>query len=392
MKKRSPLLALWLSTLALVAATSANSGKSEVTFSKNLAPIFYDTCVSCHQPGGLAPMSLLTYKDARPWAKAIKEKVAARAMPPWHADPQFGHFSNDRRLSQKAIETIIAWVDQGAKEGDPKDLPPQPEMAEGWHIGKPDVVLSMQQEHTIAATGPDDYLYFTIPTNFTEDKWVQASEIRPGNRKVVHHVTAFTVPKEVVARAISGRRDRARSTGYFVTEGTLRRVKMDAPIADDGCAAAEKGEAVANRRDSEAGLGSILAGYAPGKDWEVWPQGTATRIPAGSVIVFQTHYSKTTGKEEKDRTSIGLIFAKQPPDKIATTRGISNVLFSIPPGAESHQVTSCWTVPRDIQLIAYMPHMHLRGKDMKYEAVYPDGRRETLLWVPRYSFAWQEAY
>jgi hypothetical protein len=313
-------------------------------------------------------------------------------MPPWHADPNHGEFANDRRLSKADVDTIAAWVDQGAKEGNPKDLPPAPAFEEGWHIGKPDVVLTMPQEQTIAASGPDEYLYFTIPTDFKEDKWVQAAEIRPGNRRVVHHVIAFIVPKDSLTEALARRRGpRPSVQSYFVTEGTLRRVRMDAPVADDGCAAAERGQAVSNRRD-EGGLGALLCGYAPGKDWDVFPTGMAKKIPAGSVIVFQMHYSKTTGKDEKDRSSVGLIFAKQAPERVVQTRAVSNILFKIPAGSANHQVTACNTLDREIQLVNFMPHMHVRGKDMRYEAIYPDGRRQTLLWVPNYDFSWQEVY
>jgi hypothetical protein len=361
-----------------------------VTFSKDVAPIFYNNCVACHRPNDLAPMSLITYKEARPWARSIREKVVSREMPPWHADPHYGEFSNDRRLSQKDIATVVAWVDQGAKEGDPKDLTSAPAFVEGWHIGKPDVVLSMQEEHAVEAEGPDDYLYFTIPTGFKEDRWVQAAEIQPGNRKVVHHVIAFLGSPDAAANAAARRRSQALSQGFFTTEGTLRRVKMDAPVNDDGCnSPANSG---ANRRSGNDANGTFLAGYAPGKDWDVFPTGVAKKIPAGSVIIFQVHYNKSTGKPEKDRSSIGLIFATHPPEQMAMTTGISNLLFKIPPGADDHEVTSCQTLDRDVVLFSYMPHMHLRGKDMRYEAIYPDGRRETLLWVPHYSFSWQMVY
>ncbi|MCI0488699.1 MAG: cytochrome c [Blastocatellia bacterium] len=365
---------------------------TEITFSKDVAPIFYSNCVVCHRPDDLAPMSLISYKEARPWARSIKERVATRDMPPWHADPKHGDFANDRRLSQKEIDTIVAWVDQGAKEGDPKDLPKLPEYADGWHIGTPDVVLSMTKEHTVEAEGSDDYLYFTIPTNFKEDKWVRAAEIRPGNKKVVHHVIAFVAPQSALAQLFSGRRNQSQRQSYFITEGTLRRVRADAPVTDDGCNATGDDSRSANRRSGSGGGGTFLAGFAPGKDWDYWPEGTAKKIPAGSMIVFQMHYSKTTGKPETDRSSIGLIFAKSPPEKTVVTTGISNILFRVPPGEGNHEVTSCQTLDRDVEIYSYMPHMHLRGKDMKYEAVFPDGRRETLIWVPNYSFSWQTVY
>ena len=385
-----------LLTIGLGAAGADSKMKKEVTFSKDVAPIFYSNCTVCHRPNDLAPMSLINYKDARPWAKSIKEKVASRVMPPWHADPRFGEFANDRRLSQKDVDTIVSWVDQGAKEGNPKDLPPAPNFADGWHIGKPDVVLEMKEEHVVTPEGPDDYLYFAIPTNFIEDRWVQAAEALPGNRRVVHHIIAFiTNPLAASAITATGRagQNLGGAQSLFMQEGTLRRVRMDAPVTDDGCGAANKG--AANRRPGvDGGLGSLLAGYAPGKDWDAWPEGMAKKLPKGSVIVFQMHYSRlqSDGKEQTDRSKVGLIFAKGPADKMVKTTGVSNLMFKIPPGAESHEVTACAKLDQDAQIYSFMPHMHVRGKDMKYEAIYPDGRRETLLYVPNYSFSWQTVY
>jgi hypothetical protein len=368
--------------------------RKEVTFSKDVAPIFFNNCAVCHRPNDLAPMSLMTYKEARPWARSIKEKVVSREMPPWYADPHHGEFSNDRRLSQVEIDTIVAWIDQGAKEGNPKDLPLAPKFVEGWHIGKPDVVLTMTEEHTVEPTGPDDYLYFTVPTNFKEDMWVQAAEIKPGNKRVVHHVIAFIQTPEVAAAMKAANQPGRRvemMPSVFYRDGTLNRVKPDAPVIDDGCNNSNGGSAFGRRGESPI-TGALLSGYAPGKDWDIWPEGLAKRIPAGSNIVLQMHYSKTTGKPEKDRSSIGLIFAKEPPKKMILTHAVANHFFKIPPGADNHEVTACYEFDRQVELVTYMPHMHVRGKDMKYEVVYPDGRKETLLWVPKYSFSWQQVY
>src|SRR5262245_46933501 len=204
---------------------SANGDpNSGVTFTKDVAPIFYNNCVGCHRPGDIAPMSLLSYKDARPWARSIREMVATRQMPPWHADPHYGSFSNDKRLSQREIDTVVAWVDQGAREGDPQDLPPVPGFGEGWEIGPPDVVLSMSEPYRILAGGPDQYVYFTIPTNFKEDKWVSAAEIHPGNKAVVHHVMAFIQPPAIamlarLARGTSAGEGAAASESMFYNDG-----------------------------------------------------------------------------------------------------------------------------------------------------------------------------
>src|SRR5947209_4702902 len=186
-----PILAVAGFCMAALASRPSDAKKAEVTFTRDVAPIFFNNCVQCHRLGEIAPMSLLTYKDARPWARSIKEKVAGRTMPPWHADPHYGEFLNDRKLAQKDIDTIVAWVDGGAKEGNPKDLPAAPQFLEGWNIGKPDVVFYLPQEYTVPASGVVEYKYFSVPTNFTEDKWIQAAEIRPGVRGVVHHIIVF---------------------------------------------------------------------------------------------------------------------------------------------------------------------------------------------------------
>src|SRR5215470_20298751 len=174
-------------------ASVKNRGKA-VTFTKDVAPIFFKNCAECHRAGEAAPFSVMSYKDVRPWAKSVKEKVVKREMPPWHADPHVQEFKNDRRMTQAEIDTITAWVDGGAMEGDPKDLPPQPEFAEGWNIGKPDMVITMPEEFTLEAKGPDEIQYFEADPGFKEDKYVMMAEARPGNRKIVHHLIAFIRP------------------------------------------------------------------------------------------------------------------------------------------------------------------------------------------------------
>ncbi|HKV39329.1 MAG TPA: DUF3471 domain-containing protein, partial [Blastocatellia bacterium] len=374
----------------------------EVTFTRDVAPILYKNCVECHRPGDIAPMSLLTYKDARPWARSIRQEVVTREMPPWHADPHYGPFANNRSLSQKDVETIAAWVDQGAKEGREGDLPAVPSFVNGWLIGQPDVVLTMPQAYDIPANGPDEYIYFTIPTNFKQDVWVQAAEVRPGNKKVVHHVIAFVQPPEVAAISkMSGGGDMeegAFGTGgksIFYKDGKLIRVKMDAPVQDDGCKLPNGGSFFGTSDEDGFGGISLLAGYAPGKDVDQWPAGTAKKIPAGSNIVLQIHYSNFRGAENKpetDQTSVGLIFAKVPPKKMIVTMGVENDYFQLPAGDPNHQVSACYMLKNDVQVIDYMPHMHLRGKDMRYDVTYPDGRQATLFEVPKFSFNWQTMY
>ncbi|MFL6216500.1 MAG: c-type cytochrome [Blastocatellia bacterium] len=385
--------------IAFVTSTSASSGK-EVTFNKDVAPIFYKNCAECHKPNDIAPMSLISYKEVRPWARSIKEKVITREMPPWSPDPKYGQFSNDHRLSDKDVQTIVAWVDGGAKEGDAKDLPPAPEFTSGgWELGKPDQIFSMKEEFIVQPGQPDTIQNFIIPTNFKEDKWIQSAEILPGNKRIVHHVIAFIQTPEMIAklRSAEGQRRIGEMTKVFYRDGTLIKAKADAPIIDNGCSDASGGSAFPRPKAAEGGdaFGLLLAGYAPGKGLDVWPAGTAKKVAAGSMIVFQIHYSAFRGKfvqAEKDMTSIGLHFTSQPPQHSLNTIGIQNHYFKIPAGVTDHEVTACYTFDSDVKLMSYMPHMHLRGKDMKYDVIYPDGRKETLLWVPKFSFNWQTMY
>jgi hypothetical protein len=392
--KRSFTLTLLAAALVSVVLFTSSSAKvaKPVTFSKDVAPIFHAKCAECHRPGDSAPFSTLTYKDVRPWAKSIKEKVVNRTMPPWHADPHFGNFKNDRSLSQKEIDTIAAWVDGGAVEGNPKDLPPVPTFNDGWTIGKPDMIIKVP-EYTYKA-GTDEYQYFDVPTNFTEDRYVQFAEARPGNRKIVHHIIAFIQPPgslNLVGLSNEERNKRMEvmlknPNSPFYRDGFLMRIKPEQPVVDDGCDP--------NRRGGGGG-DNILTGYAPGHNADLFAPGTGRRIPAGSIIRFQMHYSnQTLGGDavEKDESQIGLIFAKEPPKNLVTTNSIGNIFFKIPAGAENHKVTGCRTVKRDTTIYALMPHMHLRGKSMKYEAFYPDGKSEVLLNVPKWDFGWQTNY
>ncbi len=382
-------IALFLSWLTFT-TTSANFNPKTITFNKDIAPIFHAKCAECHRPGEAAPFSTLTFKDVRPWAKSIKEKVVNREMPPWHADPHTGQWANDRRLTDAEVKTITAWVDNGANEGNAKDLPPAPKFTEGWGI-KPDVVLSMEEEYTLDASGPDEYQYFEIATNFTEDKYIQMAEARPGNRKVVHHIIAFVVPpgqpslksvsKEMRAKAI----EMSLMGSPFYRDGLLIRMKADTPVFDHAKDVPEK------LRDVNS-VDDFLSAYAPGHNPDVWEPGVAKKIPAGATLRLQVHYSKVAGSEQKDRSMIGLVFAKQKPQKVLATRAIANMFFKIPANAGQHKVTGEWTAWRDTTVYTLMPHMHYRGAAMEYVAHYPDGKKETLLNVPQYSFAWQAGY
>lgn len=334
--KRTVLVIL----LASVAGLTLNSVGSarEVTFSKDVAPILYKSCAECHRAGEIAPMSLMTYKEVRPWAKSIREKVVGGEMPPWHADPSFGKWRNDRRLSEAEVNTIKAWVDSGAREGDPKELPAAPTFVQGWSIGKPDVVISVP-EQAIPADGVVPYQYVTIPTNFTEDKWVAAAEIRSTGRAAMHHVIVFLQEPGQTGRA----------------------------------------------------EGNLLTGTAPGEPPAVYAEGFGKKIVAGTKFVFQLHYTPN-GAATKDVTSVGLIFSKTPVKHQLFTRPVLNNRFVIPAGATAHEVKSTYTFQQPARIVGFMPHMHLRGKDFKYTLVSPEGQETVLLSVPRYDFNWQNDY
>jgi mono/diheme cytochrome c family protein len=372
--------------------TSKKSAAKNATFSKDIAPIFFKNCAECHRAGEGAPFSVMSYKELRPWAKSIREKVANRTMPPWHADPHFGQFQNNRTLSQSEIELITAWVDGGAVEGNPKDLPEAPKFTDGWNIGTPDMVIPITEEYTYKA-GSDEYQYFDVETNFKEDMYVVKAEARPTNRKIVHHIIAFIIPPGSANMAKMNTEQRykamemALKNSPFYRDGYLLRVKADQPVIDDGCDAK-------NTRGSGGG-DQFLVGYAPGRNADVYEEGVGKRIPAGSIIRFQVHYSNQTlgGNEvEKDRSMVGLVFAKEPPKKLVTTNSVGNIFFKIPAGADNHRVTACRVLRHDTTIYALMPHMHLRGKAMEYKVFYPDGKTETLLNVPAYDFAWQTNY
>jgi hypothetical protein len=366
--KRTHALCLVLSVAVtgffLAQAAGSASNPAPVTFSKDVAPIIYNNCAVCHQPGETAPMALLDYKQVRPWAKSIRQVVLNRTMPPWYADPSHGEFINSRRLSQKDIDTIVAWVDQGAKEGDPKDLPPAPKLREeGWSIGKPDVVLSLPQEYSVPADGTVDYQHFVVNTNFTEDKYIQAAEIKRGNPALVHHVIV-SVMEAGGGRAQSDGRLRSSAEGIGENQGGGR---------------------------GRSGRDTMLVGWAPGMSPLVLKPGVAKLIKKGSSLVFQMHYT-TNGVAGKDRTSVGLVFAKSPVEKQFITAGASARNLVIPPGASHHESRSSFAFTEDSHIWGFMPHMHLRGKDFEYKLVYPDGTSKILLSVPRYDFNWQLNY
>lgn len=328
--------------LGLLAAAPLSAADAPPTFARDVAPIFYKSCIECHRPTMFAPMSLTTYEAARPYVQAIKRRVIARQMPPWNADPAIGHFRNDPRLTDAEVDIITKWADAGAPRGNDRDMPKLPAFADGWTIGTPDVVFEAQA-YTVPAAGTIPYLYFRIPTKFVDDEWLQAIEISPSARAVVHHVIAFAQP----------------AGGDPANERALGRMQ--------------------------------IGGTTPNKPGIVFDEGIARLLPKNHDLVLQMHYT-ANGTETTDRTKVALIFAKEPPAKQAGGGMVLNLGFAIPPGAASHEVRGSQTLRRDTVLTSMTPHMHMRGKDMAYIAHYPDGRSETLLSVPNYDFNWQHTY
>ena len=314
----------------------------KVSYSEQVAPILQEKCESCHRPGQVGPFPLQSYAQAKRWSAMISETVTSNRMPPWHADPRHGDFANDRSLTAKEKATVLAWVKQGTPEGDPKKLPAPKTFVTGWNIGKPDVVLKMDKPFTVQATGVMPYQWFRVPTGFTEDKWIQAAEVKPGARSAVHHVLVFVDDKK-------------------------------------------------GGRMSANGLDGFVGEYVPGESPMVFPDGIAKKIPKGADLMFQVHYTPN-GVEQKDQSELGFIFAKEPPKEIADTVGILAMNLRIPPGAESYKSSRSFTVPVNATVYSYSPHMHVRGKAFRISATYPDGKQEILLSVPKYDFNWQTRY
>lgn len=330
---------------ATTGANSEASASAAPHWAGDIAPIFARHCQACHQPGQLAPFALLDYDDVAGWADTIREVVTEGRMPPWHASPEYGHFSNDPSLSADERAKIVAWVDAGAPSGDLATLPPPRVAASSWRIGEPDQIVYMSpQPFEVPAEGTVEYQWFHVDPDFKEDRWIRATEARPGNRAVVHHVTV-----------------------YFHPPGDLSKLRLNAGI-------------------------DLLGGYNPGGDPWIMPPNCALLVPAGSQISFEMHYTPN-GVAQGDRSSIGLVFA-QPHEVEGRVLSVMPAAtdLEIPPGAANHEIAVDYQVPADVDLLFLRPHMHLRGKSFRYEAIWPDGRRETLLDVPKYDFNWQHSY
>lgn len=310
-------------------------------------------------------MPLVTYEQTKPWASSIAQRTRSRNMPPWFADSRFGQFSNDPSLSQAEVDTLTAWADAHAPEGDPRDRPPTSSWPDGWNLPLPDSVISMPKPVSIPAQGDIEYTYEIVPTGFTEDKWVQMSEVRPSSRDHVHHAVIYIRPPD---------------SNWL--RGAPVGVPFTASRLDD-----EKLRHQAHSTDSD-----MLLVYAPGSSPDHWPEGMAKFIPAHSDLVFQMHYT-SNGHAATDQTSVGMVFAKAPPARRIFTLQLANDhdAIPIPPNTDNYRVEVHGTLPNDATLLSFFPHMHLRGKRFEYNIVHEDGSVETLLRV-NYDFYWQLSY
>ena len=370
---------LFIASLAGVAPLAA------ATFSKDVAPIFFEHCVRCHRPNDIGPMSLLDYQSARPWAKSIREAVLTRKMPPWFADPRYGRFANDPRLSNREMDVIKAWVDSGAPEGNREELPNPPEFIEGWRLGKPDIVIDLGEDYVVKP-GADMYEHFIVPSNLTKGIWIRAAELRPGNRRVVHHGHVNPVASADQAGPATIQSMNAMAQ-YMERDGKLTRVRMDAPVLDNACA-----PDAANLPYIHGFQEGALASFLPGREPDSFPAGSAKWIPAGTQLEFSIHYAKTSTVGQTDRTSVGLYLAPGPPERVLHRMDFRNFFFLIPPGDPNHEVKRCYTFETDKLLLSITPHMHFRGRDVRYELIRPNGKHEVLLSVPNYKFDWQLVY
>ena len=314
------------------------------SYSTDIAPLLQGKCIRCHSPGNIAPWAMTNYAIVRSYAQSTKQKVLAGEMPPWHADPFYGSFTNDSSLTPAQAAMLVQWINDGTPgDGGPDPLavlpPPPTNYPFAWpaSLGQPDLVLSIPQQ-SIGATGVEAYRYINVTTTFPADTWIRAAVIRPGNRRVVHH-----------------------SLVYFGSDAIFK------------------------------GLLGFFAGYVPGYDPVAAPDGTAKLLPKGTVLQFQMHYI-TTGQAETDQTEIGLYVSPTPPAHVLQTRSAPNISFTIPPNSPETQATGSFTFSKDSMLYEMAPHMHLRGSWFRYEALYPNNTREVLLSVPHYEFHWQTLY
>jgi len=349
--------------LLIATAGFAAEATPAVTFNRDVLPILQKNCQSCHRPGELGPMPLLTYQDTRPWAKAIKSAVISRKMPPWFADPKYGHFKNDPRLSAGDLRKIVAWVDTRALEGDAQDRPAPIQWVDGWNI-QPDAVFQMPDPFTVPAAEILQYVYVVLPTGFNRDTYVTAAEVRPGSRSALHHAVALVRP---------------------AGSQWLKEAKPFVPYIPPAGA----GSQPENPRFAPQTLVSYSAGMQAQRfDMDH----SAFLIPAGADIVLQLHYVANGKTEVQDQTKIGLTLAPEPPQKVFFSFAALSWDWAIPPGDPNYEGHAELTLRSPVELVFVQSHMHLRGKDMIIRLLYPDGKSDTVLSVSHYDFNWQIIY
>lgn len=334
-----------------------------VTYYKDVAPILQRHCAVCHRTEGIAPTAFESYEQTRPYAAAIRMATQKKTMPPWFADPTIGKFSNDPSLAPDEIAGLAKWAEDKAPAGNRSDAAPAVRWAEQWTIPEPDTIVKMPQPVTLPKSGDVEYTYEIVPTHFTEDRWVSATELLPELRANVHHAVVYVRPPE-------SKWMRHAPVGVPFTAATLTD---------------EEDRRGAHWTDSD-----VLLVYAPGSSPGEFPENAAKLIPAGSDLVFQMHYT-TNGRGGVDGSSVGLIFAKTQPEKRVLTLQLTNDHFVIPPGVPEYRVEARGTLPNDATLLSFFPHMHLRGSGFEYNIVHADGSIEPLLRV-RYHFHWQMSY
>ena len=362
--------------LALFAALAPREGDArtaEPTFAEDVAPIFYRNCTSCHHPGGLGPFSLLDYDSATAKLAKIRGMVASKRMPPWQADGPRDMFRNDRRLTDEDRNTIVRWVDGGAKRGDMAKLPTRPTYSAKWEIGTPDLVVEMPNDFVVPAQGTIEYQYFEAPTGLTEEKWVRSIEVMPGSRAVVHHVLVFAKVPPPPGATPPPRREGPPPTPLF-----LRNRAHAIPESASDSAAPRQ-------------LGALIGTTAPGTNVVEFPEGTALRLRPGTVLTFQMHYT-AHGHETKDRTSVGFKFAPEMPNEEMYATSFQNGALVLPAGAKDVAVPAEVGVSQPVKIWGLFPHTHLRGKRWQYRLEEPDGTSDVVLDVPRYDFNWQTYY
>ena len=359
---RAVIVLLCAAGFAVTAVAAVAPADEAVVFSRDVAPILMRHCVVCHRPGEIAPMSLLTHDEARPWARSIRRVVASGEMPPWFANPEHGAWANDARLSEEERETIVAWVDGGAPPGDPALMPEAPRFNDGWQLGEPDHVIELPPV-TVPATGPDLAPSQLVRLNLPERRWLRAVEFRPGDRTVNHHQIAFAGGFAGVGAA-SGQ------------QGAGQGASGDRP---------PPGEAPA------VGV-EIFAVWAVGAAPTVFPNGAGRWVEPGALLMINQHYHPNGESERTDTTRIGLFFGDGPLEVEVEAVLAGRMDFTIPAGAPDHRIEARYELTNDSRIVSYFPHMHMRGRSMSFTAVLPDGSREVLLDVPEYDFDWQLFY